>query len=317
MGAALLLPPLIVNGRSVFASQVWQVLAAVFGMVGCAVVWCTARRRPRDKFKAAPKGQGTGPAGVGQAKQLPLVTLTFVTCSVLLFLALPEAALNDLCSLRLDDPGLTDLIRLSVARAVLHDTFGHLFGNAILLGLLGYFLESRLGALRTLGVLFMGSFVAGLIGLNFLLSQVALPDGGPYLLRYPPAGGTGAVAALLGCGTLGWLGGGDMDHVFTGAGPMFRRLMHLWWPLLAALAFWGTFSGHTMPVTGPAGMAGYWGQVGGFLSGLAIALVFMILTENTIDQAARPWTASVLPCATGVKRDDELTRGNPLAADWA
>jgi membrane associated rhomboid family serine protease len=246
-------------------------MVTVFALVGCAVGWAAARQEGQERFAVIPTGQDTGPADPDHHKRFPLVTLCFIAASVLLCLTLPETA----------------------AHTLLHGTYDRLFVDTIFLGLLGCYLEPRLGALRTLTLFFMGSFVAGLIGLNFLLPQVAVPGGGLGLLRYPPAGGTGAVAALLGVGSLGWNPGRDAGKTLVEKGPRCCGIMDILWPLLTTLVFWGPFSGHTMPITGPGGMAGYGGQVGGFLSGLAMALILRTMGENDIDRG----TPSAASCA--------------------
>ena len=316
MAAALLLPLLLGVRRPAVASLVWQGLAAVFGIAGCAVVWAAARQGRWVGFADSPPGQVTGLVDPGHRKRVPLVTLVFVAAIVILTLALPHAATDRLCGLRLDDPGLGGLIRVTAARTLLHDTYGRLAVDALLLGLLGLYLEPRLGALRTLTLFFMGSFVAGLIGLNFLLPQVAVPGGGMVLLPYPPAGGTGAVAALLGVGSLGWNPGRDAGKTLVEKGPRCCGIMDILWPLLTTLVFWGPFSGHTMPITGPGGMAGYGGQVGGFLSGLAMALILRTMGENDIDRGTPSAASYVLATVVAARPDNELHRLESYAADW-
>ncbi len=293
MAAALLLPLLFGVRRPAVASLVWPAMVTVFALVGCAVGWAAARQEGQERFAVIPTGQDTGPADPDHHKRFPLVTLCFIAASVLLCLTLPESAADRLCALNLADPVLGDLIRVTAAHTLLHGTYDRLFVDTIFLGLLGCYLEPRLGALRTLTLFFMGSFVAGLIGLNFLLPQVAVPGGGLGLLPYPPAGGTGAVAALLGVGSLGWNPGRDAGKTLVEKGPRCCGIMDILWPLLTTLVFWGPFSGHTMPITGPGGMAGYWGQVGGFLSGLTMALILQTMGENDIDRG----TPSAASCA--------------------
>jgi len=289
--------------RPVTASLVWQGLAVVFGMVGGAVVWAAARQRRREGFAAVLPGQSGGPADPGRRLRLPLVTSAFVMTSVVLSLALPGTVIDRLCGLHLDHTGSEDLIRIVATHALLHDTYGPLFVNAALVGLSGSCMEYRLGTLRTLGAMLMGSFVAGLIGLNLLLPQTALTDASAHLLHYPPAGGAGAAAALLGSGALQRHPGRDAGRALFGAAAGRCRAMDILWSLLTALLFGGVFSGYTMPVTGLSGMAGYWGLVGGFLSGLVLGLIWRVLEENDMRGETCPADASVLPAPTGTGRN--------------
>ena len=303
MAVALLLPLMFGGRRTAVASLAWPGLVALLGMTGCAVVWTAARQRRRGRCEAIPQGKGAKPADRNHGKRPPLMTLTFIGVSILLTLVLPDAVTDRLCGLGFDDPGLGDLIRVAAARSLLHDTYGRLFVNAVLLGVLGGYLEPGLGGRRTLTVLSMGSFVASLLSLNLVLPQGAAFEGDAYLLRYPPAGGTGAAAALLGFGAWDgnpWRG---VPGGYSGGAPLFCRTMHRLWPLLTALAFWGTFSGHTMPITGPAGMAGYWGQAGAFSCGLAMALIWRTLEENDVLGMACPGPTPSGPAAPGAGRD--------------
>jgi len=316
MSAALLLPLLGVS-RPATASLVWQGLALIFGMVGSRVVWAAACQRPREGLAAIFPGQGGGPADPARRRRLPLVTLAFIMTSVALSLALPGTVIDRLCGLHFHHPGLGDLIRVTATHALLHEGYGPLFAAAALLGLAGFYLESREGALRTLGVLLMGSFVTGLIGLNHLLPQGAFSDAGPHLLRYLPAGGTGATAAILGVGTLRRRSGCHAEGDTTGAAAGVCRAIDFLWPLLTALVFLGAFSGYTMPITGPTGMAGYWGLVGGFLSGLALALIWRALEENDMRGETCSPDASARPALSGAERHSAWPCRERLAADGA
>jgi membrane associated rhomboid family serine protease len=280
MSAALLLPLLLGTGRPAVASLVWEGLAAVLGIGGCAVIWGAVRQGQHLQSGTISAEKDTGRVGLNPSMRVPLVTLGFIVLTVFLSLALPEAAIDRLCGLRFDDPGLERLIRITAARSLLHDTVRRMIVNTVLLGLLGLYMEHRLGALRTLMLILMGSFIAGLIGLNLVLPQAALSDGDAYLLHYPPAGGTGAAAALLGFGIRGWNPGLNEGKISFGASGRIFKAMDTLWPLLTALVFWGPFSGHTMPLTGSSGMAGYWGQAGGFLGGMALALVLRTIEEH-------------------------------------
>ena len=316
MAAALLMPLLFGVRRPAVASLVWPAMVTVFVSVGCAVVWAAARQEGQERFAVIPTGQDAGPADPDPHKRFPLVTLCFIATSVLLCLTLPESVADRLCALNLADPALGDLIRVTAAHTLLHGTYDRLFVNTIFLGLLGCYLEPRLGALRTLTLFVMGSFVAGLIGMNLLLPQVVMPGGGLAFLRYPPAGGTGAVAALLGVGSLGWNPGRNAGKTLVEKGPRFCGVMDILWPLLTALVFWGPFSGHTMPITGPGGMAGYWGQAGGFLGGLAMALILQTMGENDIERGTPSAASYALATVAAGRPDDGLRRLESGAADW-
>ena len=315
MAVALLLPLLFGDRRMAMASLVWPGLAILLGMVGCAVVWTSARQRRRGRCEAILPEKDDKPADRSHGQRLPLMTLTFIGVSMLLTLVLPNAVIDRLCGLRFGDPGLGDLIRVTAAGSLLHDTYGRLFVNTVLLGFLGVYLESGLGGRRTLTVLFMGSFMASLLSLNFVLPQGAASEGDPYLLRLPPAGGTGAAAALLGFGAWGGNSCRDAEDEHSGVAPLFGRVVDRLWPLLTALIFWGTFSGHTMPITGPSGMAGYWGQVGAFSSGLTMALIWRTLEESEVEGTACPGRTSSRPAAPGAGRDAGLHCREGLAAD--
>lgn len=281
LAAALLLPPVIGHGLPAAAGLVWQGLAAAAGLTGCGAVYQAARRKQRI------------PSG-GRRRQFPRVTMGVIAAGALLFLLLPEAAVDRLSGLNLDEAGLADLIRLTAVRSLLHDSFGHLLANALLLGLLGYRLEPALGAGRTLAVLVLGSCVASLTGLNLLLSQVEVHNGAGRLLHYPPAGGTGALAAFLGLAAAG-LRYGRPKAADSGADFPFSGLDGALAPLLTGLLFMGVFSGHTVPLTGNDAMAGYWGQVGGYLGGLATAGAMRTLESAANRQSGSTADASATP----------------------
>jgi membrane associated rhomboid family serine protease len=184
---------------------------------------------------------------------------------------------DHLCSLPLDDFGLPHLILTTAASAFLHLDFGHLLMNMLLLGVFGVFLEPRLTPGQYLATVLLGSVLSSLIKLNLLVSQADLFDVSSKLFQYPPAGASGAIAGLMGLSVL------HCNVIWRSVSRSMRCHALFFFPVfisaavLIGLFFISDFAGNAIPTHDMTGTADCWGQVGGFLGGLVLGLVFTLI----------------------------------------
>ena len=211
----------------------------------------------------------------------PVITSILIAANTLLFFATPGDMIDRLCSLPLEDFGLPHLILTTTASALFHLNFGHLLMNMILLGIFGVLLEPRLTPGQYLATILMGSVLSSLISLNLLVSQVNLFDASIKLFRHPPAGASGAIAGLMGLFVL------RCGASWRSVSRSIRRHPLVLFPVpvsavvLIGLFYIIDFTGNAAPADGLTGTADFWGHVGGFLSGLVLALVFALQDEDS------------------------------------
>lgn len=160
----------------------------------------------------------------------------------------------------------------------IHLDIVHLAGNLLFLWIFGAAAEEALGALPALGV-----YLAG--GLGSALCQLEAAQAGltPYDASY--AGSSGAVIALI--------------LVF--AIRRYRARVRLWLiglevatPIWLALALFVAWYGVAPALLGKEeGASGYWGHIGGVLTGLALALVMRLGSRSTTDYSIEDAIAQV------------------------
>ena len=203
----------------------------------------------------------------------PVMTMVIIAAYTLFFFVTPEDMVDRLCSLPLEDFSLSHLILTTVAGTILHQDFGHLLMNMILLWAFGALLEPRLTPGQYLLAILLGGVLSRLISLNLLVAHVDLLGPSFYLLQYPPAGASGAIAGLMGCfvmryGVIGRSGRGRI-----GCHPLKFCRVPISATILIGLFFVRDVVGHPAPAFGIAGMADFWGHMGGLLGCLVLALV--------------------------------------------
>lgn len=223
--------------------------------------------------------------GAGYDKDLnvtgfPVITAIMIAANTILFFSMPEDRVDRLCSLPLDDFGLTHLMLTTMASAFLHPDFSCLFINMLFLWVFGALIEPRIALGQYLAAVLLGSVLSSLISLNLLVSQVNLFDGPLKLLQYPPAGASGAISGLMGLFALHY----GAAWRSTSRPRFCNRLFFFSVPIsatvLVGLFFIRDLVGYTAPAAGIAGTADFWGHVGGFLGGLVLALVWALQDDG-------------------------------------
>jgi membrane associated rhomboid family serine protease len=207
------------------------------------------------------------------AAGFPAITAIMIAVDTILFFSMPEDRFDRLCSLPLDDFGLAHLMLTTVASAFLHPDFRHLFINMLFLWVFGALLEPRMAPGQYLAAILLGSVLSSLISLNLMVSQVNLLDAPLKLLRYPPAGASGAVSGLMGLSALRYGAAWRSVRGPIRCHPRFSFAVPITTTVLIGLFFVRDLAGHTAPAVHMAGTANFWGHVGGFLGGLVLALV--------------------------------------------
>jgi len=214
-------------------------------------------------------------------KRWPLITVGMTVACVVLFFITPEAICDRLVYRPYMDSGLPHLMLTTVTGVFLHASFSQLLANMLCLLVLGGLLERRLGAWYCITAMILGSVLANLVGLNFMLARMGLVDGVRHLreLHWPPAGASGAVAGLLGL----WV-------VFGGGQSWSRRLRpgfggHASLLRITAAVMIGLWGAGLL--SGTSSMMGGRGCWAGFLGGLVLALVLRLQDDDTDADPAR------------------------------
>ena len=162
-------------------------------------------------------------------------------------------------------PGGAPLIYLTVLSAMfMHGGLGHIGGNLLYLWIFGDNVEHRFGTLP-----FLGFYLAS--GIAATLVQVALgPDG-----LVPNLGASGAISGVLGA----YLVLFPRNRVHT---IFFFRVISV--PAIVVLGLWIAlqfFNGFgATAATEETGGVAYGAHIGGFLTGMAVALVYKAMGGN-------------------------------------
>jgi membrane associated rhomboid family serine protease len=158
---------------------------------------------------------------------------------------------------------------LDVVRSMFfHGGYEHIFGNMLYLWLFGDNLEDRLGKLLFLVLYFISGFVAA-------FAQVAIdPDS-----TIPLVGASGAIAGVLG-GYLILFPGVRVRGII----PLGRVSQLAEWPAYVVLGLWfilQLFNGiASLGVETASGGVAFFAHIGGFLAGLALTVIFMLIVPQ-------------------------------------
>ncbi len=160
------------------------------------------------------------------------------------------------------------------AAMFLHGGWLHLLGNMLFLFVFGRSIEDRFGHLKFLAIYFLAGLGGNL--LHILLNPAS---------RVPTIGASGAIAGVLGA------------YFFTFPAARITTLIPLFFffwtvelPALFLLGYWFLiqfFTGFQMLAIQAAtgGGVAWWGHVGGFLTGLLLALTLPPRTRRRIAEA--------------------------------
>ena len=225
----------------------------------------------------------------GERRAFPLVTLALVVANVLAFLY--EVSLGDrveslilsagvvpaeyLCRCDLPPADVGPFWATLLTSQFLHGGFLHLGGNMLYLWIFGDNVEDAFGHLRYLVFYLAGGVVAGLV-------QVLVDPSS----TVPGLGASGAIAAVLAAYVV--LFPSSQVRTLLTIGPFItlRRL-----PALLLIGFWFViqlFDGLASIAESSASQGGvaYWAHVGGFVFGLAVALLVRGAREREPEGAA-------------------------------
>lgn len=235
--------------------------------INCFSFATTVRRYSRKAPRGAGFDKDINTAG------FPVITVIMIAANTILFFTIPGDRVDRLCALPLDDFGLAHLMLTTVARALLHPDFGHLFINMLFLSVFGMLLEPRIATRQYLAALLLGSVLSSLISLNLLVSHLNLLDAPLKLLPYPPAGASGAISGLMGFFVLRYGAAWRSASRSRRCNPTFYFAVPISATVLIGLFLIRDLVDQTAPAAGMAGTADFWGHIGGLLGGLVLALV--------------------------------------------
>jgi membrane associated rhomboid family serine protease len=125
---------------------------------------------------------------------VPIITITLILLNAVLFLTIPEDAVDTWTFLPHGNPSGMHVVASVVTSAFLHGSFWHLVGNMFFLGTFGGPVEQRIGAGRFLLVYFLSIITSEVIILSLLALQVSSVD----LSYYHSIGASGAISGMMG-----------------------------------------------------------------------------------------------------------------------
>jgi len=160
------------------------------------------------------------------------------------------------------------------AAMFLHGGWLHLLGNMLFLFVFGRSIEDRFGHLKFLAIYFLAGLGGNL--LHILLNPAS---------RVPTIGASGAIAGILGAYFLTFPAARITTLI-----PLFFFFWTVELPALFLLGYWFLiqfFTGFQMLAIQAAtgGGVAWWGHVGGFLTGLVLALTLQPRTRRRIIEA--------------------------------
>lgn len=289
LSAAVTLPMVTDLFLPAITNLVWQGL----GVATCFLVpvvifefFCT-EKRPQDWLASTASQpfwkmlRGTSYGRDRKINRFPVITIIMIAVNTVFFFTIPEDMLDHLFSLPLDDFGLLHLVLTTVAGAFFHLDAGHFFINMFFLWIFGALLEPGIAPGQYLAAVLLGSVLFGLIRLNLLVVQGGLFDASYTLLRYPPAGASGAISGLMGLFALRYGTPWRSTSRPKRCPLSFLFSLPLSVTVLIGLFFIRDFADSALPAAGLTGTAVYWGHVGSFLGGLVLALVFTLQDDDT------------------------------------
>jgi len=262
-----------------FFTAFWSVPIVIFGIV---YTWS----RSEEGFLAAlGKFVRPVPAGMIYGSDLkqagtPVVTISLITINTLLFLFTPEWVVDQLCFLPYSDLGVPHVLLTAVTCAFFHGSFGHLFGNMVFLWAFGATLESRLGPKRYLAAYFLCAVISSLVCLNLLVIQVMVFDDPLLLLQYASIGASGVISGLMGIFVIRCYFARLSFSLPILFNPLFSVPVRINGILLIGFFFAKDLAGSAEQMVDATVMIDYWAHVGGFLGGVALALVLGLQDEG-------------------------------------
>jgi membrane associated rhomboid family serine protease len=213
----------------------------------------------------------------------PWVTYSIIFLDVLIFYGFeiqagPEA-LGDLVFLP-HDPNIWNVPISAVTCMFLHGSGGHLWGNMTFLWMLGTVVERRVGHLRFIW-LYLGTGILG--GIAFVLVEFLFNGRAGHIL-----GASGAIAGIMGvfavrCYFKSMVFPLPILGIFSLILPISLkvRLNSL---VIIGLFFLMDLSGGIGQITGVNSQVGHWAHLGGMISGMLIAGLFLKLGEMAIEE---------------------------------
>ena len=211
----------------------------------------------------------------------PVVTISLIVVNTLLFLFTPEEVVDWLCFLPYSgDLSVPHVLLTTVTCAFFHGDFGHLFGNMVFLWAFGATLESRLGTERYLAAYFLCSIISSLICLNLLIIQVMVYDEPLLLLQYWSIGASGVISGLMGLFVIRCYFARLSFSLPILFNPLFSVPVRINGILLIGFFFAKDLAGSAEQMVDATVMIDYWGHVGGFLGGIALALAFRLQDDG-------------------------------------
>ncbi len=221
--------------------------------------------------------------GERKREVIPWVTYSIIFLDVLIFYGFeiqagPEA-LGDLVFLP-HDPNLWNVPLSAVTSMFLHASGGHLWGNMIFLWMLGTVVERRVGHLRFAWLY----LVTGLLGgFAFVLVEFLFNGRAGHIL-----GASGAIAGIMGvfavrCYFKSMVFPLPILGIFSLILPISLkvRLNSL---VIIGLFFLMDLSGGIGQITGANSQVGHWAHLGGMVSGMLIAGLFLKLGGMAIEE---------------------------------
>lgn len=221
--------------------------------------------------------------GERKREMKPWVTYSIILIDVLIFygyeIRVDPESLNDLVFLP-HDPNLWNVPISAVTSMFLHGSGGHLWGNMTFLWMLGTVVERRVGHLRFLWLY----LVTGLLGgLAFVLVEFLFNGRAGHIL-----GASGAIAGIMGvfairCYFKSMVFPLPILGIFSLILPISLkvRLNSL---VIIGLFFLMDLSGGIGQITGVESQVGHWAHLGGMISGMLIAGLFLKLGDMAIEE---------------------------------
>ncbi len=176
----------------------------------------------------------------------------------------------------LQDPFSLETLMDFVRSMFFHGGWAHLIGNMLYLWLFGDNLEDRMGIPLFLFLYFTSGFVAA-------IAQILVDPGSPV----PMIGASGAIAGVLG-GYLILFPGVRVRGII----PLGWFIRSVEWPAWAVLGLWFVlqlFNGAISlgVTTGITGGVAFFAHIGGFVAGLLLTGIFMLLVPQPSREARR------------------------------
>lgn len=220
--------------------------------------------------------------------RIPWVTLLLIAANIVpAFGLLFDPQIAETFGFRPDKP----TVFTALTSLFLHQNVVHLMGNMLFLAAVGPFVEFSLGTWRFLIVYLAGGLV-GAFAHWFMTRGVDFPG--------PLIGASGAVAACVGYAGVRYFG------VMVPFAPRVRVPIGLVAGLWAGLQIAGAF----YRLGDPAGGIAFWSHVGGFVTGVALSLVFRAPASaaEEIDHRALTEMGERSPAAVLAAADRILSR---------